>query len=283
MKAYVITHVSSFEPRAEAVGNWLREQGADVSWICSDFDHIGGCTVSRVNPDHIYLHLDPYQKNLSLKRMKSIYSFAESVGKYLSGRQFDLLYIIVPANSFVPVAEKLKKQSGAKVVFDILDLWPESIPIPGIQKLPPLKIWRNLRDRHISCADLIFTECRLYQELISLPREKTHTLYLFGKNEEEISGSGNNETADISSPLRVAYLGSINYLIDVPMITEVLSALQKKTQVTVDVIGEGETKEKFLKALEQTKVTIADHGAVFDEDQKKEILSKCRFGLNMMV
>ena len=180
MKAYVITHVSSFEPRAEAVGRWLQDQGAEVTWICSDFDHMQGRSVIRKNKDHVYLHLKPYKRHLSVRRLQSIRSFAGEVGKYLSGKKIDLLYILIPANSFVPMAEKLKIETGAVVVLDILDLWPESLPMESIKKLPPLQAWKNLRDKHLSCADLIFTECSLYQKLVDVPVEKTHTLYWFG-------------------------------------------------------------------------------------------------------
>ena len=60
MKAYVITHSSTYETRAEAVGNWLKEQGADVTWVFADFDHRELKTVNRQKPDHVYLHMAPY-------------------------------------------------------------------------------------------------------------------------------------------------------------------------------------------------------------------------------
>ena len=278
MKAYVITHVSSFEPRAEAVGKWLQAQGAEVTWISSDFDHLQNRTVVRKKKDHVFLHLKPYSHNLSVKRMQSIHTFAGAVGKYLSGRPIDLLYVLIPANSFAPVAEKLKAETGAAVVLDILDLWPESLPIEALKKLPPMRIWSSLRDRHLGCADLIFTECRLYQQLLELPQERTHTLYWFGKR---AGIPKDNKPAD--SRLHIAYLGSINYIIDLKAIGGLLRVLQERIPVTVEVIGEGETKDELIKTIEKAGAQARYHGAVYDEEKKAEILSGCSFGLNMMV
>ena len=82
-----------------------------------------------------------------------------------------------PANAFVPVAEQLKKSTGAKIVLDVIDLWPESLPLTRARGLPPVQFWKRQRDAHIGCADVIFTECGLYRELLSLPEDKPYTLY----------------------------------------------------------------------------------------------------------
>ena len=288
MKAYVITHVSSFEPRAEAVGRWLQDRRAEVTWICSDFDHMQGRPVTRKNKDHVYLHLKPYKRHLSVKRLQSIRSFAGEVGRYLSGKKIDLLYILVPANSFVPMAEKLKAETGAVVVLDILDLWPESLPVEAVKKLPPLQAWKNLRDRHLSCADLIFTECGLYQRLIDLPQKKTHTLYWFGPEPAAAESAAKAEVTAASSGkradrLEIAYMGAINYIIDRKAIRELLEVLQSRIPVTVHVIGEGETKDEFLKEIEKSGADYCYYGAVYDKQKKAEILSHCVCGLNMMV
>ncbi|MBO5521307.1 MAG: hypothetical protein J5973_06510, partial [Eubacterium sp.] len=99
MKAYVITHSSTYESRAEAVGNWLKEQGAEVTWIFADFDHRELKNVERREADHVYLHMAPYAGNLSPGRIRSIRGFAAEVEKYLTGQKADLLYFMIPANS----------------------------------------------------------------------------------------------------------------------------------------------------------------------------------------
>ena len=289
MKAYVVTHSSTYESRAEAVGSWLQEQGLDVTWIYSDFDHRELQTMSRHEPDHVYLHMTPYAGNLSPRRIRSIQSFAREVENYLTGRQADLLYFLIPANSFVPAAARLKKKTGAKVVFDIIDLWPESLPLSHVDKLPPVYAWKQLRDRHLNCADVILTECTLYQGLLMLPQDRTHTLYWFRKDKPaplEDSCAGEADAGGVAAGdgcLHIAYIGAINNIIDIDAITGLLKNLQKERPVVVDVIGYGKKKEEFLKALDEAGVQSEDYGAVFDEEEKAEIFRNCSFGLNMMV
>ena len=284
MKAYVITHSSTYEGRAEAVGSWMKEKGADVTWIFADFDHRTLKNVSRREPDHVYLHMMPYSGNLSPGRIRSIREFAREVEKYLTGRSADLLYFMIPANSFVPAAKRLKKQTGAKVVFDIIDLWPESLPLPHLDRLLPVYAWKQLRDHSVSCADLIFTECGLYQELLPLPKEKTKTLYWFREEAAAIpENAASANTAAEDGCLHIAYIGAINNIIDIDAITDLMRKLQRERPVVVDVIGYGRKKEEFLKALDEAGIQSEDYGAVFDEEEKAEIFSRCSFGINMMV
>ena len=294
MNAYVITHSSTYESRAEAVGSWLAEQGMKVTWIYADFDHRELRNVYRQTPDHVYLHMTPYTSNLSPKRLQSIRQFAGQVEKYLTGREADLLYFMVPANSFVPAAERLKKRTGARIVLDIIDLWPESLPLARGKALPPLYAWKQLRDRHIGCADLIFSECSLYQKLLSLPEKKTQTLYWFqekaGPSETEGAALSaiesaqwdDSETRDDGS-LHIAYIGAINYIIDIEGIVRLLQAIQKRRPVVLHIIGYGKRKEAFLNALDEACIQSEDYGAVYEEEEKEKIFQQCRFGLNMMI
>lgn len=304
MKAYVITHSSTYESRAEAVGKWLKEQGAEVTWIFADFDHRELKNVERREADHVYLHMAPYAGNLSPGRIRSIRGFAAEVEKYLTGQKADLLYFMIPANSFAAVANRLKKRTGAKIVLDIIDLWPESLPLAHVDKLLPVYAWKQLRDRYLPCADVIFTECSLYQELLKLPQGRAQTLFWFREGntdnpdagygtasteeeEQNIPGrSGENEESDTAysdGSLHVAYLGAINNIIDIEGIAQLLRLLQKERPVVVDVVGYGRRKEQFLKALDEAGIQSEDYGAVFDEKEKEKIFQRCSFGLNMMV
>ena len=314
MKAVVVTHSSTFEPRAEAVGKWLQAQGAEVTYVFSDFNHVKKVSMNRREKDHVYLHLKPYHKNLSVQRLLNIQAFADEVEKYLAGKQIDLLYVLLPANSLARTASRLKTACGAKVVFDIVDLWPESLPIDHVQKLPPMHMWAARRDKYLPSADLIFTECGLYRKMLDLPQERTHTLYWVKESGAaaegtEVAGEARDSEAgegaeprggeagegaqdggmaaeraeDTDEILTIAYVGSINYLIDLEHVRVLLEALTARTKVCVHVIGEGETHGTFLDTIRESGAEAVDHGAVYDENEKAEIFAACHFGLNFMV
>jgi glycosyltransferase involved in cell wall biosynthesis len=78
------------------------------------------------------------------------------------------------------------------------------------------------------------------------------------------------------------YLGSMNHIIDIEGIRAVLRQLQTKINVRLHIIGDGESREKFLKALEEDQIDYEYHGLVYDEAEKTRIFARCDCGINMM-
>ena len=313
MRIAIVTHSSTYESRAEAVGNCFRKGGQRVTWIYSDYNHLTKQTRKRNAPDHVYLHMTPYTRNLSAKRLFSIRSFARETGRYIDGEMkgkepFDLLYVMIPANTFVREAARLKREYGVKVVFDLIDLWPESLPLDFLEKTPPVRYWRRLRDRDFGCADLIFTECRLYKEILKPEPEiagKMRTLYWFkernrtkavsaGSGGESCAGKhscardtleahgGMEENPVAPGTLHIAYMGAINNIIDIPGIVKLLLAIDCLRPVKLHVVGEGNHADDFVLAVKEAGIAMEYYGPVYDEKKKDEILSHCSFGLNIM-
>ena len=77
------------------------------------------------------------------------------------------------------VYEKQPEGDG-RIVLDIVDLWPESLPIGKIKERFPFTLWRDRRDRSLPLADAIVTECDLYQQVLAGALKGLHptTLYL---------------------------------------------------------------------------------------------------------
>jgi len=290
-KAVIVTKSTNFEPRAEIVGEYLKERGFEVTYIYSDFSHREKKRIYRSEPNHIYIDTFSYRRNLSWQRMWSQVEFARKVEKILKELDFDLLYVLIPGNSLVPMsvraaAEKKKTNDGKKpkLVFDIIDLWPESLRLGKLEMIWPFTYWKRLRDKHISKADLIITECDLYREKLKLDPKESATMY-WGKKEINITPSSIPETD--GKTLEIAYLGAINNIIDIDGIVRLLQILNQRLEsdsrsVVLHVIGDGETRESFLQALKAAKIEYIYHSAIFDEVEKAKILSHCSYGLNMM-
>lgn len=314
-KVIVITNSSSYEPRAEWVGELFKSQGAQVLWVETDFIHREKVKKVRNAPDHIYIDTVPYRKNLSVRRLYSQYDFARKTEKLLKEEQADLVYIILPANSLAKAGENLirnmkkaqrKQADGANtapvLVFDILDLWPEALGIGKLQKLWPFQCWKRLRDDHLGAADLVITECSYFQQFLKTEKEKMATVYWpkeipenWEKNRREFEGDfaefqgefsenqkNDGQIADIDGKLHFAYLGSINNIIDIEEIVNFLEHVQARKEVFLHVIGDGENRTVFEEALKSKGIDAKFYGAVYDETVKEEIFSRCMFGINMM-
>ena len=188
-KAVIVTKSTNFEPRAEIVGEYLKERGIEVKYIYADFSHREKRKLNRHEPDHIYIDTFLYRRNLSWQRMWSQVDFARKVERKLKELDFNLLYVLIPGNSLVSMAvraveekSKTSNRKKPKLVFDIIDLWPESLRLGKLEKIWPFTYWKRLRDKDISKADLILTECDLYREKLKLDPKKSVTMY-WGKKE----------------------------------------------------------------------------------------------------
>lgn len=280
----IVTNSTSYEPRAEKIGDFFEKRGYQVLWVESDFLHREKKKGREGKTNHLYVDTVPYKKNMSVKRLYSQYDFAQKTYRLLNHllkeQEADLLYVLIPANSLAPVAAKLKAEHHLTLVLDIIDLWPESLPVKRLKRSWPVECWRRLRDDYLCKADLVLTECGLYRRMLGLEHNDTvHTATLYWPKEQAVSSVLFRKDENI---LHIAYLGSINHIIDMNMIVRILSEVNRKKKVKLHVIGDGENRDVFLKELEESRIATEYYGIVYDEGKKQEIFSRCSFGINIM-
>lgn len=278
-KVVLITHSSTYDSRAIMVMNLLKRLDYDVLLVGSDFDH--HTHQKRTAPLRsvvTYLPMRPYKKNLSAKRLYSIYRFSREAIKYAQTQSPDIMYIMVPANSLAFFAVKYAKRYHIPVVLDVLDMWPESLPFQFKKDCWPFSIWSGLRNRAFEYASLVITECRMYKDkLVAYIKGPSGVVYWPKEIQNYITDDALSE-----SELHIAYLGMINNIIDIPLMTDLLSRLHKKIPVTVHLIGDGEHKDELIKKLGAFGVKVQDYGIIYNDEEKQDILSRCHYGLNMM-
>lgn len=347
MRVYIVTDSSVYEKRAELVRDFYAEQGLRTTLIVSDFNHMAKRKLSadEKKTDRIYIDAKTYDKNISPKRLYYHYDFAKKVYKLLKrmvdadieegvaepsdgrtknsfnaserdkgkedfrkrGANKALLYMLIPGNSLAETGARLKKETGCRLVTDIIDLWPESLPVKKIEGLPPIRFWKGIRDKSLKAADHIVTECELYKRILRLKDAKTSVIYwpkqekveLLEKGSKQMCFADRTGTEELkgqkkkdagaekvcensTDEISIAYIGSINNIIDIPEIISVLEAVNKRRRVSLCVIGDGESREEFLKALTDAGISFIYHGAVYDEAKKQELLQACEWGLNIM-
>lgn len=284
-----------YENRLKPIKEYLIGIGYDVEIILSDFEHINKTYISNPNPECNYIHVPRYNTNISIQRIWSHICFGKQVSFLLKKLQPDLIYQVLPPNNTACYCAKYKKQHPeCKYIVDVIDLWPESLPLSCLRKTFPAKIWADFRNESLKLANHVFLECGLYKEKLKdvVPnlKEKSSVLYLFKKQttkERELVLKTIEEyeiiKAKFPNKIRMAYLGSINNIIDVDGICDVVkNFLNNGQEVEVRIIGEGQSRNSFLKALESSGAEVNYYGKIFDENEKIKILGICDFGLNMM-
>ena len=277
MNIVIVTNSASYEPRAEKIGQYFQKLGYNVLWLESDFIHREKKKGRLPRSNHRYIETVVYKKNLSIRRLYSQYDFARKVFHVLKNEPVDLLYVMIPANSLARTAVKLKKILHTKVVLDIIDMWPESLPLKGVGTLWPLQCWRRLRDDNLGQADLVFTECGLYKRLIGLKPEEAVTLYW-----PKDKGASEWAFQKDDNCMHVVYLGSVNNIIDLNAVTEILREVNRSKKVKLHIVGDGEKRQAFLEILKQNGIETEYYGTVYDETKKQEIFDRCSYGINIM-
>ena len=280
-KAYIVSCSDHYGHRLWAVDDVLKEQGFETVYITSDFDHNTKQPFVMKKENCVQIHAKPYKKNLSLDRILSHMFFSRDVFKYIEkGEEPDLIYAVVPPNFVAHYGAKYKaKHKNVKVIFDIFDLWPETFPSGKIKKLlaPVFGVWSFVRDHALPKGDFVITECEMFKEKLNLFKN-SKTVYLCQKSLGDKALKPNLPEDEIS----LCYLGAINNIISIPHIEKVIKEIAQVKKVTLNIIGAGERQNELIEAAKNAGANVVFHGAIFDNDKKQEIMSRCHFGLNIM-
>ncbi len=284
--AILVSCTNHYNERMYVFDDFLSSNGYKTQYISSNFHHIKKipfkCDIEGVHQ----ISVRPYKKNLSIDRILSHRDFAKNLYKYLENLPQEPAIIVseIPPNFIAKYLAKYKKHHpNVKLVLDIFDLWPETFPTSNLIKKalsPAFWVWKSLRDCNLSKADLITTECNMYNSVLSkqLQGLNHQTVYLCRPQTTYF------ETADAPSDntVELCYLGSMNNIIDIDTIADLTGEISKLKNVRVHIIGEGEKKEAFIEKLRSVGAEVVFYGAVYDTVEKQHIFNKCHFGINMM-
>lgn len=276
-KAILISCFGWYKGRLEYVEKYLREHGYEVQIWTSDFLHFKKERVVPIDGFN-YIHVPSYKKNLSLARMYSHYIFAQKVYKVLKSEKPDIVYANIPPNSVAHVCGEYKlNYPETKLIFDIIDMWPESYTAQRILKTP-FSLWAEYRDNSLGYADHIFTECELYHKF--LPAKYKNKMSVLRLLREDKAFTSIPEWT--GKEIEIGYLGSINNIIDIDMIVKLVSAISKEMIVNFHIVGGGEKTNCFVDALTIAGAVVNYHGVIFDKEGMQRIIGNCHFAINMM-
>lgn len=281
--AYLISCSNHYNHRLFVMDDYLRSRGYETIYLTSDFDHTSK-TVFRCEVNGcIQLKAKPYKKNLSLDRILSHRRFARDAFRYLEKLPYtpDVVVVLLPPNSLSSYAAQYKKRHPkVKLIFDIFDLWPESFPSNRMKKLlaPVFALWAWIRDRSLSAADFVTTECALFHQRLGLQPDRSGVVYLCAKP-LQIPRAEPKLAEDV---LELCYLGAINNVVSISDICILLSQLSAMRPVKLHIIGAGEHQQELIDCAKASGADVVFYGAVYDDKRKQDIMSRCHFGLNIM-
>ena len=300
-KALLISCFDWYKSRLQPIREILIGKGYSVTVLEADFDHIKKAPLTNRYPECTYVYVPRYKNNVSVSRIISHLKFGSTVAKRIKQWKPDLIYLQIPPNNTARYCRKYKaRHSEIKLILDIIDLWPESMPLGRVKNTPISWVWKKWRNDAIAVADHVFTECGSYQSKFRdvLDKSKISTLYLFKEQTQEeralvkeIMGRkemgeqdklGKRDKAN-SHAVKFAYLGSMNHIIDIDGICNVIRKFQDSGYLCeLYAIGDGESKKRFERMVQDVGCITHFYGLVFDEMEKIKILAPCDYAFNMM-
>lgn len=278
-KACLISCSDHYDHRLRAWDRGLRQLHYSTKYLTSDFDHATKLPFVCTVPGCVQIHVTPYQKNLSIRRILSHYQFAQRVAAYLETEQPDVIVALLPPNFLAQsLARYKRKHPKVRLIFDIFDLWPETFPSGKSKWLlsPVFKVWAYLRNSSLPAADFVSTECDMFRDILHL-----------GANSRAVYFAA-EPTPVASLPdlpedhLSLCYLGSINNIIDIPRICDLIRSASRLRSVRLHIIGKGERQQEFIDAATAAGAEVIFHDAIYDAAEKQRIMDQCHFGLNIL-
>lgn len=278
-KGVCISCFDFYETRMEGVISFFQNKGYNIDYLISDYQHYKKVYFKADYDNCVQIRVPSYKNNLSLSRLMSHYVFSKKVYNYLCKEKPSVVFSQFPPNYLTKVLDRYKSRYDAKVILDCYDMWPESFPKKKLAfgLKPFFNLWASIRDKHISCADLILVVSQAHLDVVKTkwkgqkikilkPSVKSHPL---------------NICDNLNDCLTFCYLGNVNYITDVELIIKTLSTIRKEKKVTLHIIGEGDNLPILVNGLNEAGVETVTHGVVFDQEEKNRIYSSCSFGINM--
>lgn len=278
----VISATNHYNERSKYIVNENKEK-YNVIYVTSDFAHIPKTYFKCEVENAIQLHVIPYYKNLSVSRILSHCLFSYKVFWLLVKLKPQKVYSEIPNNTLAVTTSIYKRISHCELILDVFDMWPEALPVKSKNSLfvVACNVWRWFRNKFLRYADKVYAECDYFREImikegVCLPVE---TKYLM-----KPTNNFSHELKWESEILNICYVGSINNIIDIPLMIKFITELSKEKRVRFHIVGTGEGKDKLCQQLKNNEnLFLKEYGVVFDPEKLQEIFNQCSFGINFLL
>lgn len=251
--------------RFKLISELLVKEGYDVTVVTSRFRELD----RTFRKDDVLYKEAPYKveildefgyyKNISLRRIYSMWSFTKSLKNFLknTNEEFDLVYACVPGLDSALAAGNYANEKNIPFVIDVQDVWPEvmydlvlDVPILSDLLFSPLRIMAN---KVYSLADGIMAVSKTYLDIAAKKNRKSvknDYVYIGTNLETYVSDIKICDSSKIIEKRQgefwVAYIGSLGHSYDInTFIKGAKIALDKGINIKPIILGSGPLENEF--------------------------------------
>lgn len=247
----------------------LEDVGIKVDVLTSDFSHLK--KIKEYNNEYKLLKTIPYSKNVSILRFISHFKLSIDMFLYImrEHENYDRIYITAPFALTVLLSGFFIK---SKIIVDIIDYWPLSLPFPKYKVLSPiLKVWELVNRYALTRADIVMSPSTsfLRDARCSLDGYIPLCGMYYDMNFDNIS----------INEVHILYVGNIGELYDFDTLIRAISNCNK-LNITFHLVGDGDKKNNLIDMLNSYGVKYFYYGIVHDKNTLRNIIKKCDYGFN---
>lgn len=274
MKCWICNPFDRLPVEAGSLGRYARlsealaDLGHSVTWWTADFSHSlklarrADEVTPKTNCAIRLIAVRPYQKNVSLQRIRSHRDYARNLLLALSAESErgdcpDLIVVSLPPIGATAKVVHWARESAIPIVVDVQDVWPDSFRLlmpPGLlfDALSRVLFWYARRSvvRALEQADRVTATCQTYAEWAKAYGGQVEQFYYLGAASRR-PGSCSTELHGIrhSGKLHVLYAGSMGRVYDLKTIIYAVAILKARGHlIRLDFAGGGQ-QEAALGAL----------------------------------
>lgn len=264
-----------------------------VEIITSDFSHFTKCYKNNLVKEWpfkiTYLHESGYDKNISLKRLKSHRTWGNAVLKYLRERDNpDVVYCATPSLSAPLKASKYCKENKIKFIVDIQDLWPEAFKlafnIPILSDIIYAPFYQMENQIFKNSDEICGVSATYVDRAVKVNDQICDGKVVFLGTNLDTFDKYSNEKPIIEKKdddFWLGYCGSLSASYDLKCAIKALNLL-KERDLTVPkfiVMGDGPNKNEFEKLANEYNIDAIFTGRL-PYNQMCSLLCKCDIVIN---
>jgi len=251
--------------RFKLICEMLAEKGHDVTVVTSRFRELDR-TFRKEETDEFkqapykieILDEVGYYKNISFKRIYSMWTFKNSLRKFLRNRkdEYDLVYCCVPGLDSALVAGKYASKKNIPYVIDVQDVWPEvmydlvlDVPVFSNILFLPMQINAN---KVYAMANGIMAVSKTYLDIAKRKNTKSKLndyVYIgtdLERFDNDINPSRLCNIEKSNDELWIAYIGSLGHSYDIYTFIEGANiAFKRGINVRPIILGSGPLEKDF--------------------------------------
>lgn len=282
--------------RFKQIAEMLSNEGHDLLVVTSKFrelDRVFRQEKESYNTNYQIKLINEigYTKNISIKRILSMYSFSKNLKKYLSSlknEKFDVVYCCVPGLDSAYVASKFAKNNNISFLIDVQDIWPEVmraliIDTPIISDII-FSPFQYLANKVYESADGIMAVSKTYLDVAKEKNKKSKYndyVYIgFDSKAKKQAKPALSRIENDSDTFSIGYIGSLGHSYDLKTLIKAVSELNKRNySVKAIIMGSGPLEEELKQYAFKEKANIEFTGWL-NYETMHEKLNQCDSVIN---